>query len=341
MNFRQPAEWGQHSACWTAWPCHAHLWKEDLTPAQDAFVEMCRVITNRGEVGSERLKILTIPSARDEAARRLNLFHPELINIPYGDIWLRDTGPVFTVSEFGVLRANCFAFNGWGGKFNLPHDRRVAARVARCAARHADDRSIVRKHSWVFEGGSLDVNGLGTGLTTHQCLLNKNRNPHLTKKEVEANVRHALGVEKLLWITRGLVNDHTDGHVDNIARFVAPRTVLCMESRSASDPNRDVLIKIRRELQSFRDADGHRLNVLSIPSPGRVEDPDGRVMPASYLNFYIANTAVVVPIFGARYDDRALRGVEECFPSDRVVGVNARALLSGGGAFHCITQQQP
>lgn len=345
MIFRQPAEWEPHTACWTAWPSHTDLWKEDLIPTQRAFVEMCRAIADPDPVGGslrgERLNILVMPDQIDVATRRLGFLEPTTYHqIPFGDIWLRDTGPIFTRASDGAKRANRFVFNGWGGKYRLPHDRLVAGRIARAwETFHPEGRIL--KHPWVFEGGAVDVDGCGTGLTTEQCLLHPNRNPRFDKRMLESCLREALGIERLLWITRGLVNDHTDGHVDNIARFVQPGVVLCMESRSLDDPNREILKEVRKCLQTFRDANGQRLHLIAIPSPGRIEDTGGRVMPASYLNFYIGNRVVVMPTFGSPHDDKAGHMLAACFEGRTVVGIEARTMLTGGGAFHCITQQEP
>ena len=194
---------------------------------------------------------------------------------------------------------------------------------------------------FIFEGGAIEVDGEGTALTTSQCLLNPNRNPTLTRADLERDLAEALGIERLLWLGDGLANDHTDGHVDTLARFCAPGRVLCMEARDADDPNRTALGKIAADLAEFRDAKGRAFEVIRVPSPGLVQSRDGEAMPASYLNFYVANTTVVVPTYGSPCDAEAVELVAACFPTRRTVGVSARALLTGGGAFHCITQQQP
>jgi agmatine deiminase len=194
---------------------------------------------------------------------------------------------------------------------------------------------------WVMEGGAVDTDGDGTVLTTRQCLLNPNRNPRMGPHDVERAVSDALGCEKVLWLDEGLQNDHTDGHVDTIARFVSPGVVVVMEARTSDDPNRRALDAVARDAASFVDARGRRLEVVRIPSPGRVVDPDGRIAPASYVNFYISNAALVVPIYGSQFDDEATERLGALFPDRRVVAVDARAILTGGGAFHCITQQQP
>lgn len=348
-GFRQPAEWERHTSVWLAWPCAADLWEGDLTAAQTEFVALCEAIADVDPGGAlacgkqargEALNIL-VPSsivesqARQALASLAGSASLRFYQIPYGDIWLRDTAPVFLRGALGETACVRFAFNGWGEKYQLPHDPEVAARVARAAA--------VREFSlpWVLEGGSVEVDGEGTCLTSRQCLLNDNRNPDLSQKEIEDGLCEALGVEKILWVGDGLLNDHTDGHIDTIVRYVAPGVVLCMEAHESDDPNREIMARLAAELEVMCDARGRRLRVGRIPSPGRVVDADGEVMPASYLNFYIANTTVVVPTYGSPWDDRAVAAIAEWFPGRRTVGRSAKAILSGGGAFHCISQQQP
>lgn len=330
---RQPAEWAPHDAVWLAWPSHEDLWREGLPDARRSFESLARAIARDG---GERLDVL-VPDAANEALARAALagldarFHA----IPFGDIWVRDTAPVFMHDGSGAVVAARFAFNGWGGKYELPHDAEVSARVAAASGL----RSV--SHPLVLEGGSIEVDGEGTVLTSRQCLLNPNRNPGLDESAVTRTVLDAFGGERMLWVTDGLLNDHTDGHIDTIARFVAPGVVALMEPSGVDDPNRDVLLRLRDELTGQRDAQGRPVELVFVPSPGRVEDEDGRVMPASHLNFYIGNRAVVVPTYQTEHDDDALRAVEKLFPGRRVEAVDALAILSGGGAFHCISQQQP
>lgn len=335
-----PAEWEPHEACWVAWPSDASLWQENLGPAQDSFVGMCRAIADpdpySGLPRGERLEVLVPDEHNEHAARQaLEGLGARFHRIPFGDIWLRDTAPLFLRGPQGLVSAR-FGFNGWGGKYVLEHDALVSSRIAEAAGLPAYG------YPWVLEGGSVEVDGEGTVLTTRQCLLNPNRNPGASQEQVEAWLMQALGASKVLWLGDGLLNDHTDGHVDTIARFVRPGLVVCMEPRDSDDPNREVLERIAEDLRGMTDAAGRKLAVVRVPSPGKVGDSmEGRPMPASYVNFYIGNRAVVVPTYGSVHDTEAVELVAALFPGRRTVGVPAKAILSGGGAFHCITQQQP
>jgi len=226
-------------------------------------------------------------------------------------------------------------FIGWGHKYLLDNDSGVAQAVARLAG------VAERQFDFVLEGGAVEVDGLGTCLTTKQCLLNPNRNPHLNRAEIEQKLETALGANRVLWLEEGLKNDHTDGHVDTIARFVAPHTVMCMLTDDRTDPNYRVLQDIYQQLQDLRDATDTPLRVVTVPSPHTVLDEAKELLPASYLNFYIANGAVIVPTYGVVNDRLAVAAIAKFFGDRQTVGLSARHILLGGGAFHCITQQQP
>lgn len=330
-GFRMPAEWAHHASTWIAWPSHADLWQDDLEPARAAVARLVAAVAD-----GETVEVL-VPDEANERLARAALSYPRtrFHRIPFGDIWLRDTAPVFLDNPSGDEASVRFAFNGWGGKFVLEGDDRVAERIA--------DVAGVRSFAMplVLEGGAVEVDGEGSVLVTRQCLLNPNRNPTMQTPDIERAICDSLGCEKTLWLGDGLDNDHTDGHVDTIARFAQPGVLVVMEPRAADDPNRDVLRAIARDAAALVDARGRRLEVVRIPSPGRVTDPAGRVLPASYVNFYVSNAAVVVPTYGSPFDDEAVERVSALFPGRRTTGIDARAVLSGGGAFHCITQQQP
>jgi agmatine deiminase len=330
-----PAEWLPHACTWLAWPSHADLWRENLAPARTAFTKLVAAIA--GEGGDGEIARVLVPDEAQEAEARAVLPSRGVVlhRVPFGDIWLRDTGPLFLVDSGGHVASVRFAFNGWGGKYVLEHDDRVAERVASLAGSPSFARAFV------LEGGAVDVDGEGTAVTTRQCMLNANRNRRVGAAAVEDVLRDALGVERVVWFGDGLKNDHTDGHVDTLVRFVAPGVLVAMEPRAEDDPNRDALRAILGDARGLVDARGRAVELVTIPSPGRVVDEEGNVMPASYVNFYVSNASVVVPTYGARWDDEAVERVGGLFPGRRTVGVDARAVLSGGGAFHCITQQQP
>jgi agmatine deiminase len=322
LTARQPAEWLPHAATWTAFPSAADLWEDDLAPAQAEVAAMVRAIAT-----GERVELLVANDAAMAVARHLlagaNVgFHA----YGFGDIWLRDTGPLFMQSPVGAAAA-AFRFNGWGGKYDLPGDDGVAAFVAQAAG------IPLARHGWVLEGGAIDCDGTGLAVTTEQCLLNPNRNPKMDRTEVESHLRRDLGIDRVLWLGEGLLNDHTDGHVDNLARFVAPG-VLALPVAAKDDPNSDVFADAHERARDFG------LDIVGIPSPGRVVR-DGEIVPASHMNFYIGNRVVVVPTYGVASDDAAVAAIGALFPDRQCIGLRADHILTGGGSFHCITQQQP
>ena len=309
---------------WLGFPSHAELWEDNLRPAQAEVAALALVLAGPGR---ERVRLMVCGEAALAAARSLIGQAPgiEVVCATFGDIWLRDTGPVFT----GSHKAAAFAFNGWGERYDLPGDREVADQIAT-----ASGAEIVR-HDFVLEGGALDHDGQGTVLTTRQCLLNANRNPGWTEAKAEAALARTLGARRVVWLDEGLINDHTDGHVDNLARFVAPGVVACPVSSGRDDPHKDVYRAAAEALAAAG------FSVISAPSPGRVSDEAGGVIPASHMNFLIANGAVIVPIYDQARGEKAVQALATAFPGRQVIGLSSRALISGGGSFHCISQQQP
>ncbi|PZV15930.1 MAG: agmatine deiminase [Pseudanabaena sp.] len=330
LGYAQPAEWQPHSACWLAFPSHQDLWLEYLDIVQTEFVALAKAIAQ-----SERLEILVLPETAELAQKLLGELPVRFHQIPFGDIWMRDITPIYVKNTNGKIGGLQFQWNGWGGKYLLEHDDRVADQILQTL-----DIPIF-EFDWVLEGGAIEVDGEGTCLTTKQCLLNPNRNPSMNQEMIEAGLKSALGVEKVLWIEEGLLNDHTDGHIDTIARFIAPQTVMCMQPTSEKDPNYQVLNDIANQLESMTDAKGRKLNVVKIPSPNLVLDDEDEIMPASYLNFYISNDSVIIPTYGSANDELAVSEIAKHFPNRKAIGLSAKHILLGGGAFHCITCHQP
>ncbi len=339
LGFSAPAEGCTHEAVWLAWPSHADLWEDGLGEAQESFTGLARAAADLDAAGVARGPHLHVCVPSDEAdaacAQALTGVPHTRHRQAFGDIWLRDTAPIFLRHADGRRASAVFRFNGWGGKYALPGDDDLALRIAR-----THDFPIF-EFPFVLEGGSVEMDGEGTVLTTRQCLLNENRNPGASQATVEGWLAEALGVERTLWVSEGLLNDHTDGHIDTIARFVAPGVALCMAPSGDDDPNAEVLLRIARELGEMTDARGRRLEVRTVPSPGLVLDAEGEIMPASHVNYLVTNTRVIVPLYATAYDDATLRAFEPLFPGRTVVGVQAKAILEGGGAFHCISQQIP
>ncbi len=332
-----PHETAPQSAIWTAFPSHEDLWGEDLPRAQAQVALMVQTLAGLradGGAPAQTVHVLVRGEAAMRAARALLADCAVLHPAEFGDIWLRDTGPVFALRG-GAVAALRPRFNFWGGKYDLPGDLEVAPLVAALAGAGLEDVDLT------LEGGALEFDGDGTLLTTRECVLNPNRNPGLTEDEAERRLRAAFGVEKVLWLDRGLLNDHTDGHIDNVARFIAPGRVVCQFPSGADDPHAERLNEARAALQSMTDARGRQLDVVAIPSPGRVLNAEGEPVPASHMNYVIGNRAVVVPVYDTPSQDDAVAILAGLFPGRHVAGAPATALLSGGGAFHCITQHQP
>ena len=331
MSRPVPAEWAPHRAMWLGFPSHEDLWEDNLAPAQDEVEALARALAGPG---GERVRLMTGSDAGEaEARRRLGgVAGIEIVPGRFGDVWLRDTGPIFLGPDACVG----FRFNGWGGKYDLPHDDEVAAQVAGAAG------ATLLQSEAVLEGGALDHDGEGTVLTTRQCLLNPNRNAGWTEAVAEAALARDLGAQKVLWLGDGLQNDHTDGHVDNLARFAAPGVVVCPMAFGRGDPNAGVYDAAAEALAGMTDAAGRRLRVVRIPSPGWIEAGGVGGVPASHMNFIIANQAVILPVYGEGLAaSLAAQGLAEVFPDRKIIPLPSNALLTGGGSFHCISQQEP
>ena len=317
-------EWAPHEAAWIGFPSDPELWLADLQPAQREVAAFASAVHAKGK--GEQVWLVASHEDAAAAARELAAFAKVIVE-PFGDIWLRDTGPI-VLGSGKARRAQGFRFNGWGGKYDLPGDDTIGERLA------GDAGLPWSKADYILEGGAIDQDGSGTAVTTEQCLLNPNRNPGMSREQVERALEHDLGFDRLIWLGEGLVNDHTDGHVDNLARFVAPGRI-AIPTPAKNDPNTAIYRDAARRLRETR------LDVVTLPSPGSVTDEDGDVIPASYMNFYIGNAAVVVPQYGAANDRAAVDVVQALFPDRVAIGLRADHILTGGGSFHCISQQVP
>lgn len=328
-GFRQPGEWTPHRACWLAFPSDPDLWPS-LIETQAVFARLCRAIAEPASGRGEQLEVLVRdPAARAQAEGLLAGLPARFHEIAFGDIWMRDIAPIFLRAADGSLASVRFRFNGWGGKYDYPGDSQVAERVQALTPFARFSSALV------LEGGAVESDGAGLCLTTRDVALNPNRNPGVSEAEVERQLCAALGATRVLWLERGLLNDHTDGHIDNIARFIGPGRAVCMRAQTPDDPNAQVLAEIEQTLRA------QRLEVETIPSPGLVLGRDGDPLPASYLNFYIANGSVVVPVFGSAQDEAALAALAPLFPGRSLEPVPAKLLLQEGGTVHCISQQEP
>ncbi|AUW58506.1 agmatine deiminase [Sphingobium sp. SCG-1] len=325
MTFLMPAEWAPHDWVWIGFPGDAAEWPATLPEAQRQIAAFADAVHAGGR--GEQVRLVAADQANADIARAL-VGDGVVVQVEkHGDVWLRDTGPICVRN--GAVRALVdFRFNGWGGKYVMAGDEDIGARLA------AQTDLPVTSAPWVFEGGAVDTDGTGLFVTTEQCLLNPNRNPDLDRGKIETLLAGSLGLSHMLWLGDGLLNDHTDGHVDNLARFVAPGVLAVPEATQADDPNSGIYADARARAKAYG------VEVVSVPSPGRVI-VDGEIIPASYMNFYIGNAAVVVPIYGQPNDRAALDAIRTFFPDREIVGLRSDAILAGGGSFHCTSQQMP
>jgi agmatine deiminase len=330
-----PAEWEPHAATWLAWPHAETTWPGCLAEAEREFETLLRALAR-----SERVELLAqseshveLLSERLESLVRAGSLRLHVTRTD--DVWMRDIGPTFVKNEAGRLLALDWTFNAWGGKY-APWDRddAVAARVAALSG------TPVERPGLVVEGGALEVDGLGTLLATEPTLLDPKRNPGVSRETLERRLGELLGVRHVVWLGDGIEGDDTDGHIDDLARFVSPGVVVCARESDPSDPNHAPLEACAAALRAARDASGRALEVIDLPMPPAVRAGPDR-LPASYANFYIANREVLVPTFGAPSDRVALDTLRPLFPGRSVVGIPSRALVRGLGAVHCLTQQQP
>ena len=338
LGYSMPAEWGPHRATWLSWPHNQETWPAQLERVRDAWVQMILALSPYEKVNL----LVNDDRTEEDVAVRLKragavVENIALIKIPTVDVWIRDYGPTFVIRDRqdAPLAINDWIFNGWGGKYKAyEHDDRVAQEIAGLLG------VPVFAHSLVLEGGALEVNGAGMCLTTEQCLLNENRNPHLSRAEIEQFLKDSLGVSEIIWLGQGIAGDDTDGHIDDIARFVNATTVLCAVANDPEDANNAPLQDNFERLKGARGPNGSRLDIIMLPSPRPVIYQGAR-LPASYANFYIANEVVLVPTFDDPCDRQALGIIGEMFPTRKVIGIRCTDVVAGLGAIHCVTQQEP
>jgi agmatine deiminase len=350
-GFAMPAEFSPHAGCWMLWPERPDNWRDGALPAQRAFADVAAAIARFEPV------TMGVSAAQFEFARRMMPPAVRLVEISHNDAWMRDVGPTFVVNRKGAKRGVDWRFNAWGGLngglyFPWDLDDAVASKVLEIEGCDRYRAPIIN------EGGAIHVDGQGTALVTEQCLLNANRNPELGRTEIETHLRRYLGVSEIIWLGEGVVNDETDGHVDNLACFVKPGVVALHWTDDVRDPQYAVSRDALERLQAARDARGRQLRVVKLPMPGPLEmttaeaggivesetshrrEP-GMRLAASYVNFYIANRGIVMPLLDPRTDRLAASRLKRAFPGRKLVGVPAREILLGGGNIHCITQQVP
>ncbi|WP_391562814.1 agmatine deiminase family protein [Novosphingobium sp.] len=318
-----PPEWHPQQWLWVGFPHLADEWPGFLGRAQKQIARFASAVADSGQ----EVRLIVRDAANHAAAAALCSSAVKLEIRCYGDVWLRDTGPL-VVERGGAQIGQRFGFNGWGGKYLMHGDQQIGADLAASAG------LSVSTADWVLEGGALDCDGTGLVATTEQCLLNPYRNPQLSRGDIEARLERDLGFDRVLWLGDGLINDHTDGHVDNLARFVAPGVLALPRATGSDDPNAAIYSDAKARAEAFG------LTVREVPSPGRVET-GGRIEPASYMNFAITSKLVVVPVYGTAHDIDGVAAVAELFPGHDVIGIMADAVLAGGGSFHCASQQMP
>ena len=350
-GFRMPAEWEPHAGTWMIWPERPDNWRLGAKPAQQAFAAVAAAIAE-----AEPVTMLVSPGQWENARQRLPAC-VRLVEMTTNDAWCRDTGPSFVTSEDGRLRGNDWRFNAWGGfdgGLYAPWDQddRVAAKILEI------ENAPRYRAPIILEGGAIHVDGEGTLLTTQECLLNPNRNPSLDRDEIEAQLAARLGIEKTIWLGPGLFHDETDGHIDNLACFARPGVVALTCCEDPEDPQYAISQDAFERLSTATDARGRKLEIVKLPMPGPLYMTDseaagidvseasasrqgGARLAASYANYYIANGLVVMPLLDPKTDGAAVEIIAALHPDRRVVGIEAREILLGGGNIHCITQQQP
>ena len=332
LGYKMPAEWEKHEATWLVWPKDPDTFpKGIIEPVEETYIKIISTLAK-----GEKVNVLVDDKrTEDRILSMLPSKENEFIHhIKSADVWVRDYGPIF-IKKNNEIAATKWIFNSWGNKYReLLMDNETGMQIAKLAKKKIFEPGIV------LESGSIETNGLGTCITTEKCLLNKNRNPSLSKEEIEKYLKGYLGFENFIWLKNGIEGDDTDGHVDDIARFVNKDTVVCMVEENRDDDNHKNLEENFDILKKAYDQDGKRINVIPMQMPRKIEIPERR-LAASYANFYIGNSAVLVPTFNDKNDEKAISIIGKFFHGKEIIGIDCRDLVYGYGGIHCITQQQP
>ncbi|BBH54189.1 agmatine deiminase family protein [Fluviispira sanaruensis] len=331
IGFSMPAEWAPHSATWTSWPFDEDIWYGKLNSVREEFTNLVKTIAKYEHV---HLLVNNKETELDARERLGELSNISLHRVSLNDVWFRDNGPIFILKE-NKLSFVKWEFNAWGQKFKWELDSLAPYEVAKILNINFFNSPVV------MEGGSLDNNGKGICLTTKQCLLSKMRNPKLSQSDIEKSLKEYLGIKKLLWLEDGLEGDHTDGHIDTIVRFVDEKTIVYSITEDKSDKNYHVMQRNYELLKTFTDLEGNSFKLIPLVLPKQRIEIESQRLPATYANFYIGNHFVVVPLYQDPHDELALNTLRPLFPGREVIGLSSRAIINGGGSFHCVTQQQP
>ncbi|MEL6413518.1 MAG: agmatine deiminase family protein [Pseudomonadota bacterium] len=323
-----PPEWAPQAAVWVGWPHARGEWGTAFDGALQEIADFVRALSKITPVKIACGSREAYGSAWFALEPEIGADRVSLHTMPAGDIWVRDTGPIMAIENTGPV-ALSFKFNGWGGKYVMPGDTMTAGGIV------SVEQVRRTHHAFILEGGAVDFDGAGLIMTTRQCLLNPNRNPGWTEQDAEQALKSAFGVQTVIWLGNGLLNDHTDGHIDNIARFIGAGRAVCQLPSGSDDPNSKRLEEIYATLVKSG------LDVVTIPSPGRILDGAGEVVPASHTNFLISNDHLFLPTYENTNAPRAIEALEAAMPGYNIIALPARNILSGGGAFHCMTQQIP
>jgi agmatine deiminase len=337
QGFSFPAEWAPHTATWLSWPHKEESWPGKIDTIYKPYCEFIKVLTEgelvRINVADEKLKAFAVKQLQ---LAGVDLDKIEFFKFPTNDAWCRDHGPAFLINPETKQKVIVdWDYNAWGNKYP-PYD--LDDVIPTKIARHFN--LPVYHPGIVMEGGSVDFNGKGTLITSTACLLNKNRNPQLNQQQIEAYLHNYYGVEQILWVNEGIIGDDTDGHIDDTVRFVNEDTVVTVIEENKADENYHILQENLQMLKAMRLLNGKQLNIIELPMPEPIYY-DGQRLPASYANFYIANSAVVMPTYRSKNDDRALDILTQCFPDRKVVGIDSTDIIWGLGSFHCLSQQEP